>query len=210
MNGEGIIDDFRKKINSKLDSRPKAINSFLKKNSKKAVIQIDVCRRPVNSIIRKILNFLSNGHLEEALRKYDYDQIYHLYMNITLSDGSKYSLEKNQRVKVKRGGIKPNSNTECRTVSNLNIPVQRFITNGEKSGVNFYRYSTVNNCQRFINDLLTRNGIKKLTSFVKQNAKELLNPFTKKVAQAVTDVAGVVDIGLSGGNKNKIEVWIKV
>ena len=125
-------------------------------------------------------------------------------MNITLSDGKKYALEKNQRVKVKSGGIKPDSKTECRTVPNLNIPVERFIVNGEKSGVNFYRYSTVNNCQRFINDLLTRNGIKNLTSFVKQNAKELLNPFTKKLTQAVTDVAGVVDMGLSGGIKTSL------
>ena len=94
MNGEGIIDDFRKKINKRLDTRPKAMNKFLKKNGHKAVVKIDICRRPVNSIFRKVLNILSRGHLEEALKKYHYDQIYHLYINITLSDGKNMHLRR--------------------------------------------------------------------------------------------------------------------
>lgn len=136
-------------------------------------------------------------------------------MIVTLSDGSKHSIEKNQRVKIKKKNrIKHKSKTECRTVSNLNIPVETFVTKAEKNNPNFYRYSAHRfNCQRFVNDLLTRNGIKNLSSFVKQDAKELLTPFTKKLAQAATDVAGVVDYGLSGGKRDErdeLELWIMV
>ena len=204
MKGEGIISDIQKKIIQKLQKRPRVVDKLLKEVGDRNIVRLDVCRNPINSIFRKALNILTRGKFEDVVKKYAYDDIYHLFMNMTLDDGTVYSIEKNQRVKLKKGGIKTTKKGECRTMK-INKNLRTFIQNGEKTGNSFYRYSAhQHNCQDFIMRLLSSNGIHGLNSFVKQNAKELLTPFASKIVQGITDVGAVGDFVLHGGKKRPV------
>jgi hypothetical protein len=201
--GDGkIIEKIRQFIIRTLDSRPKVMNDFLKKNGHKNVVKIRVCREPVTRIIQQVLNILTLGKWSDVKKKYNYDDIYHLFSEITLDDDSVWRMEKNQRVNVKRGRVKKGECIEIRKP--VNIPVIQFITNGERTGKNFYRYDAVKyNCQNWQRRLLNSNGINEANNFISQNTQELLSPRLGKVAQAVTDVAGVADIIQKGGGKEK-------
>lgn len=192
----------RRKINKKLESRPRAVNDWLKRYGIKNVTAVEVCRQPVSSIYQTVLNFLSRGTWEEAMKKYNYDDIFHLWAVLTLSDGSRWRIEKNQRVKIKR--YSPRNVQECRGPRATNTPLTTFIERGESSGRYFWRYNPdTYNCQHFIRTLLNRNGIGSFNSFVSQNTRELMGPGTKKIAQAVSDIAATADVVLSGGAKSR-------
>lgn len=198
IRGKGLIDDIRKKINRKLDSRPRIVDSIIKRKGNKKIVELSVCRKPVTTIMQKALNLFTRGKWEAVKAKYNYDDIFHLYLIMKLEDGSVYSIEKNQRVKITKGAIKGG---ECRKVK-TNINLEQFIINGESSGSNFYRYNAEQyNCQNFINTILRLNNINGLSGFIMQNTQELLTPFVKKLSQAASDAAGVVDIALNGGQK---------
>ena len=192
----------RRAINRKLESRPRAINDWLKKHGNKLIVSAEVCRKPVTRIFQTVLNLLSKGSWEDVRKKYNYDDIYHLWAVLTLSDGSKWHIEKNQRVIIKPS--KPVSGKDCRGPVSLGVNVNTFIERGEASGRYFWRYTAdVYNCQHFIRTLFNRSGVKSFDSFITQNTQELLGPGTRKTLQALSDVAAATGVVLSGGSKTR-------
>ena len=197
QSGTGAVKDF---VLQKLRSRPPILNAIMKNNKK--VVKIEVCRKPITKTYRKFLKFVTGGDSEKTTRKYSYDDIYHLFMILIFEDGSRMSLEKNQRVKIRKP--KPKSKqTECKTVSIGGIPFgQMMMKAEERGGKDFYRYSAYRfNCQHFLNTILTANGINSLSSFILQDARSLLpKGIGRSAIQSVTDAAGFID-ALTGGSK---------
>jgi hypothetical protein len=202
MYGSGIVDFIKHPIdwitNKTLIGRPKVLNDLLTKEGNSIIRNISICRIPVQSTIQKLMNVLTFGAFKKKIKKSGYDTVYHLFIVLTLANGSVYSIEKNQRVNVIKG---PKLGT-CQDMQYGRKTLNQFITTAEEKNQyeGFYRYSAFKfNCQHFIHAILNANGISKFNSFVLQDVADLAPGLFKKFANVVTDVAGVSDYVVRGG-----------
>lgn len=163
-------------VETKLTERPNNIKNLIEKYGNHNIVKISVCRQPIEKINKILLNISTFGQLSSKLKDMNYDDVFHLYINIVLDNGLKFGMEKNEVVYILRGGIKPLETTDCKDINGLNIKVSTFFENGEKrGGKNFYRYNfQTDNCQKWVNDLLVSNGIKYLSNFVLQKIDQIL------------------------------------
>lgn len=204
--GQGFVKDtieYVKKFSlEKLRSRPPQINNLLKKYGNNRVKKIIVCRQELVGASKLLTNILTLGTFEKNKHRLNYDKVFHLYMVVYLDNGISFGIEKNERVMVWFNPKTPKQreDSECIERNVINRPtLDNFIENGEKiGGRNFYRYSAYyNNCQRFVNDLTTSNGLN-LSKFVLQDAGSLLEPKFRKLAVTITDVAGMARYLIGG------------
>jgi len=152
--------------------------------------------------VKKVLNLITFGDFNKSLKKMNYDDIFHLYLYITI--GSKtWRIEKNAVVSVVED--KQDKNEDCITIKiPNNLKLGRFMANGEKHQKKFWSYHPkTNNCQDFAISLLDGNGIgsKIYTGFIKQDSKAIFNKnprYLTGFGGTITDIAGVFDFILSG------------
>lgn len=218
--GNGIIKDAIKKIKDKLrdwilpSDLPQKFKEILNRWKDKTIVNITVARDPVQKMVQKFINLLSGGDYEKAKTKLNYDDVFHLYLIITLDAGDgfrsgttlKLRLEKNHVIMLKKYDSTPKDT--------MNVNVNKKITLGEfiKKGIDsigiksFVRYDAVTlNCQNFVSSLLSANGLNNsaLSSFINQDASKLLTGKTREVAGVITDIANVAGT-LAGGKKRKV------
>jgi len=178
---------------------PVALENALKKYGKETIKNVLVCRKPVQSGIRALLNIATKGELDKKLRENKYEDLYHLKMYLVLTSGVRMLIEKNERINFMVNP--PDEDDDCRVVERVvNIPFNQFIERAIKR-VGIRDFITYNartlNCQQFIMNLLISNNISSpsLTKFVLQDADDLVfkeYPQLEKIAKVITDVAGGV------------------
>ena len=188
-----------------LRKRPRVIKRLIKNKGALRVVSFQVIRNPIGSTVKAILNELADvqKHAEEL----GFDDVYHLFMNVTLSDGSVVGLEKNARVNVKHGGWDPEGEGEQLHDMEMAEPVtlKTFLAKGElHGGQNHYHYDAVEaNCQQFIMDLLGGNDLMtaRIKSFVYQDPQQLVRKKSiRRLAAVLTDIGGLADYIQHGGN----------
>ena len=86
-----------KLIEAKLDFSNK-IKKILNKYGERKIRAIRIGRRPINNKVEKAFNIISLGKWSKLRDQYYYDKLFHLFLIITLEDGSVISLEKNSIV----------------------------------------------------------------------------------------------------------------
>lgn len=213
MRGAGISDwigrvkDFLS--GNKRDGAPPAIRKLMEQNGDQLMLNITVCREPVQRAVTKVLNVVTLGAFNSAMKSMGYDQMFHLYMFIELPRKT-FRLEKNHVVQTSSGA--PPSNAE-----KVKIPVKNrltlldFMEKGEKRAgkEKFWQYDAFKyNCQDFILNLLQASNLAtpEATKFIKQDAEGLLKKlpsFTDKFAKTLTDVAAAGDKLINGNGKRK-------
>ena len=201
MSGEGIFSSIGTKVADKfLNVRPKVLDDIFKTDGTVEIVKIEVCRIPIYSVFRKLLNFLSFGRLNREMKKYNYDQLFHLYMILHLANGKIYSIEKNQRIKVIKGE-KKDEGSVCEGEVYSGKTLEEFVTAPEKNDFeNLYRYDPfLYNCQNWVKRTFNANGITKYDSFIMQKVSTLVPSLMKKISKGITDVAGVFDYAMHGG-----------
>ncbi len=181
-------------LNSILGSRPTRVNNLMKSKGDMKIVQYDICRVPINSKIRTLINKLSGGKLEEERKKNNYDDVFHLYLVMTFIDGSVISIEKNEVVVV--SNHKPDRKGECKTINvfGSNVTLNRIIPSAEKKlGKNFYRYDARTfNCQNFVLNILHESGVFGFDSFVYQDFQTAISTPLRETSGIATDLAGLV------------------
>ena len=188
----------RKVYKTYLRERPKNIQDLLDKYGQEYVQEVDICRTPLSKIAEIVTRIGSLGKLDELREQGLYDKLFHLNMNIHLTNGTIIGLEKNQRPAIAIGGFPMNSDTVCEKVDRLDIKLLTLIENGEKKCLsngnkNFWRYTYRDNCQKFINDIVTSNNIHHLSKFIMQDIEEILtNKHVKKLSKYFIDTATLV------------------
>ena len=176
---------------------PNELQNALDRYGNMNIKNVTICRTPVLAVIQSVINASTGGELEKNIKAQNYDDLYHLFMILTLDDGNKIRMERNARVNVQ---INPPEPDNCVMVDKVvNIKFNDFINKTvAKIGMtkfNLYNART-NNCQMFLRDLLQSNNLysTELEKFIMQDAEELVfkdSPTLDKVASALTDVAGV-------------------
>jgi len=180
---------------------PPKIKKWIKKNKNKFISRLVVCRKPLQEGVKKVLNFLSLGKFNKSLSKLNYDDVFHLYLYITIGNKT-WRIEKNEVVTVVEDN--KDKGEDCITIKMFGKRKRlgEFMANGEKHQKAFWSYHPKsNNCQDFVTSLLAGNGLNKEQGFIKQDAEAIFknNPkYLSKFAIAITDVAGAFDFILNG------------
>lgn len=175
---------------------PPSMRAAIEKYGNNKIVKLTVGRNPIISAIQKVANLL----VGDKLKKLNIDTLFHLFLIIELDNGQKFKTERNQVLNFTSsiGEVK----------ESIEVPINKDITLAEffdntlkKVGNILFVYNAVsNNCQMYIMQLLTSNGLinDSIKNFVKQDTNTLLSPFLSKAANVVTDTAATIDKLLYG------------
>jgi hypothetical protein len=212
VKGKGIVRDVYKKVReyflpSDLSSK---FRSKMKQYGNNNIVSIVVARAPVQKIVQKLLNIITLGKFDAIRRKLNYDDVYHLYLILTLDNGKRLRLEKNQVVQMTHYSSDKPEKQEMPVSMRGNITLNDFIDKVIKRiGIkDFIRYSSDNlNCQHFVDNLLTANNLNnpELRKFIMQDIKQLLTPIARDIGQVATDIAGTIT-NITGGKFSTMPV----
>ena len=194
------------------DRLPYNVRRFLQDNGHLRIESITVYRQPITHVIDKLFKILSLGRFDEAKHKLGYDDLYHLYIIIQLSDDSRVIVEKNQDIHI--GSPDPSKETGEKVQVDLQgkqPTLFELIDNTRKymGDSTFYGYDAFgNNCQDFIINVLRSNRLltPHVESFVKQKVGDLLKTlpqYTSSLANMTTSTGSYLNrflqsIGLKG------------
>ena len=206
MHGNGIF-------SRKLDFSNK-IKKILKQYGNENIVSIRVGRRPINKLVEKAFNIISIGKWEQLRQQYYYDKLFHLFIILTLKDGTKLSFEKNDIVNMNVNDSRCSENgVDC---IELEYPQNSITVNDlvkkplDRIGKNdYFIYDPFKlNCQIFIRSVLETFGLynNKVNDFVYQDIKDIVKnlPFyVKWTAKATTDISAFGK-KISGAGSNEI------
>jgi hypothetical protein len=175
---------------------PPQVRQVLAIHGNHRITNIKMCKEVVSQNTEFLMKALAGTKTwDEAKRKNGFDKFYHLFMIVTMENGSVLHVEKNEVIRVAENP------RPCPDALDLGAPSSPITVNelfertkqriGDKD---FFTYDPLgNNCQNFVNQLLRTMGLWNETSkdFVYQDIKGLreeLPGYTKFLAKGLTDV----------------------
>ncbi len=183
---------------------PQNVKNALSKIGNNKIISARVGRTPVQALIQGAL---------KAVATVPYDDLFHLFIELTLDNGQKWVLEKIERINLVKDDRSKKQGAEFTSSFSVNKTMNELFQNTKnRMGDKFLPYqSASNNCQYFIMGVLDGNGFNnsERTSFVKQDTKSIFanNPVLRKFANTMTDIGGYGNATLQEISKpiNKLE-----
>ena len=208
-----------KLFGAKLDFSNK-IKNILDKYGNQKIRAIRIGRRPINSLVEKAFDVISLGKWSKLRADFFYDRLFHLFLVITMDDGTVVSLEKNSIVNMEENDprcsmkdvecVEIEYPTDSLTLEELvRKPLERI---GKEK---YFVYDPFQaNCQLFIRAVLETFGLysKKAEEFIYQDLTEIISrlPFyVKWVAKGVTDLDALKSKITGAGNEpepNDLEI----
>lgn len=159
---------------------PNHVQSMLDQHGKSKIVNLSVCRVPIEEGLERAMNLASLGQLEKLKKSLHYDKLFHLFLRIETDTGSIISLEKNEILTMLEN---PDQFYSTRGVQCLPVALKKQISVSElldKTIANFgedvLHYDLVtNNCQTFLNQVLFTNGLltDKLNKFINQDIRAI-------------------------------------
>jgi hypothetical protein len=193
-------------ISGNSSSYPPNVKNILDNYGDEIIKSLTLKRTPVDGLITGALSVFSLGKFGKRMAK-NFDELFHLFLEIETQNGKKLLLEKNARINM---DVNPKSrpNTEVKSVSNLQTGLtvnQMLETTKQKMGSQYFSYSPHrNNCQDFLLNVLQSNNIGDQSdyTFIKQDTEKLFKglPILKKIAYATTELGEKLDIAYQGGS----------
>ena len=207
--GGSIFDSIRTAkavVFGQTDFQP-AQKELFKKYGHLVIISANIVRTSVESAIVKAMKIISKNKFQKNLDKAPFDQLYHLQLDVKLSNNTKILLEKIEVVNIEIGKTKKDK-MESEEIDQIpeGITLSQFVESGKKRmGKNFFPYdSKSNNCQDFIlNMLMASNmGTSEDYTFVKQDTDQLFKKTGKlgNIANALTDIGAKGNLLMKGGD----------
>lgn len=192
------------------DNYPPKVRDIIDKVGNKTIKSITIKRTPVDGLLTGALSVFSLGKFGKRLEK-NFDELFHLFIDITLDDNSRVSLEKNEVINMDINS-KNRPKTESKIVYNVpQITINELLNNTQQYMDNrYFIYDAKNNnCQDFIMSVFKSNNIgnEEDYNFIKQDTDQLFKnlPYLKKIAHAVTNIGAVANVITTGAGvlKNK-------
>jgi len=182
-----------------------SVRNLLKKYGNNMVQEMTVGRTPVASGITTAINIVSQGGFKKNQDELKYERLFHLFVNLRLEGNIKLRLEKNEVITLSDGWNKEAEGQYEPIDVNKQVSLGQLLTNTKNQmGPQFFSYdSASNNCQDFILNVLTSNGLGNDTNyaFIKQDTESLFKNLdkTKFIAKAVTEFGARFNIATQGG-----------
>ena len=173
---------------------------------------VKIVRKPIMEGIVKLANKLTKGEFKKDMLK-NYDDLFHLRVDIKLKGGVCLTIEKNETVEISRGKCE-NLNEDGLEAMDIEVKKPRTLkeayermTKGYPTAKNLYDYDSVgNNCQRFVDTFLSKNNdafnyTAEDRKFVKQDVKFIIEKYNKlrKGAKVITNLAQRLSLFMTGG-----------
>jgi len=170
------------------------------------VVEIQVFRTPLQGYVDLGLTGLTAGDWDRAVKKYGYDEVFHLYMICTLKTGQKVLVEKNEVINVAIALPAQYEQTNPHYVQPVpirgarNITVKGLLRNTRllvgKNKFFTYNFRT-NNCQVFISDILTANSLEtdELEKFIRQPIDKIASELKQDdlfLPSVLPNIAGLI------------------
>lgn len=209
--GGGILDRIKGIIFGRKDYPP-AERKLIEKYGDSKIIKIEVYREPLENLTKLATTILTLGKIDELKKKYSYDELYHLFLVITVDyKGIKVpiTVEKHEIINIHEyPKIRKNAEKLDINIDGYNETFREFLRNGEKRmGDKYWFYNAfTNNCQVFVLNLLEANppifeNNQNSKDFIFQDITELakeLHPFSKKIINLATGLKSRLNVALKG------------
>ena len=200
-----------KLIEAKLSFSNK-ITNILEKYGNMKIKSIRIGRRPINSLVERAFNIISLGKWSKLREQYYFDKLFHLFLILTLEDGTVISFEKNSIVTMTENDERCSmKDVDC---IDLEYPTDSITLNElakkplHRIGIKkYFIYDPFEqNCQIFIRNVLETFDLysKKVEDFVYQDITEIVEKlpwYVKYVAKTVTDLDATVSKVTGAGQK---------
>ncbi len=183
-----------------------SVRKFVEKHGTEPIAQMKVVRKPIQSTIEKIANWLSLGTFERNKKELNYDKMFHLYLVIKMENGMVIRMDKNHVVEVGRADWYCGSGATCDPPEQEEVKgakgktVALLLNHGENlvGKDQYWVYNPVNaNCQLFVKWTLEGSNLltDHLEKFVVQDVGKVLKKldYLGTVATKVTNIAGTAD-----------------
>ena len=165
-----------------------SVQKLLQDYGNESITAIQVQRTPiVGSSVVERLGILKNK---------PYDELFHLYMILTLSDGTtQINVEKTSVIAMSKNEP-TRAGAETKNVKNVpNVTLNELMENGRKKmgDTKWWTYSAIkNNCQSFLLGICTGSnfGGKGTKVFIKQDVTQLLGKTAQKGLNNITSLVG--------------------
>jgi hypothetical protein len=199
----GYLESFKRKPGL----LPPPVRKMLDSKGSVKISSIKIVRTPLSRFVSSLLNVISLGAYQKAVKESPYDSMFHLAMLIN----GRYTTEKNEVIKLYQGTpVKKNSETFDLPVSK-NITIGELFENGRKKmgDENFTNYDArTNNCQDFLLGLLDGSGLTtdEARKFIKQDAEVIFKKMptvSEKIGRFLTDVGAVGERVMEGEGQSK-------
>lgn len=171
------------------------------------ITSVMVGRHPIDSMVKKIANWITLGDLEKNQKKLNYDSIYHLYMLLKCvhpMTGEVVVLKMHKEEVVLLAPVKDFSlahpeHQGFTLQPDKPIPLAVFIHRAEKrlGQQKFYEYDVIKlNCQHFVSNAILANSMRlnpEQRKFISQDAIELIsrNSTVSGVMKAMTNMGSL-------------------
>jgi len=189
---------------------PPKVRAILAQYGDGTVNELLLRREPIQGAVEKALNYISLGRFAQVKKDLNYDNVFHLSLIalITMPDQQQVRIlmEKNEVINMTTD-IRPDSPQVeyravpvpcCKTLNELMARTQAFYGEG------YFKYDAFrDNCQAFINSILTANDLNnpQLHSFVLQDTASILKglpDYVSPFANLTTNIAGLADRAIQG------------
>ena len=188
-----------KDISDNIKDLPSVDQAFYNRVKEDTIKSITIVRAPVDKKISSFLNTLSLGALKKAQKKLGYDSLFHLGIKVVTNKGT-YLIDKRANVSIENFKSYPNGESLDVDLKDKEITIKELLNKTKSSmGSKFYSYNAANNnCQKFINAILSSNGLSnnETKKFILQNSEQIIGSlpsYTKSIADKITDFGSVTD-----------------
>jgi hypothetical protein len=193
--GKSIVKIVGDTIRDVATQYPPQVRQVLAIHGTHRITNIKLCKEVVSQNMEFLMKALAGAKTwEEAKRRNGFDKFYHLFMIVTMENGSVLHVEKNEIIRVAENPRPCPDALDLGSPSSITVS-EMFDRTRERIGDrDFFTYDPfTNNCQSFITQLLKTMGLSNQTSssFVYQNIdglREDLPGYTKFLARGLTDV----------------------
>ncbi|MBS1737343.1 MAG: hypothetical protein JSS98_12165 [Bacteroidetes bacterium] len=210
--GAGLLDslkNFGERVKGVIFGRnnyPPAERNIIQQYGNDKIIGITIYREPLDEKINGLVNAITLGKFNSIKNKYSIDELYHLFMVVTLENSVPILVEKNEVINLHQyPAIKPKAQKFVLNIPpNFNCTFKQLLDAGQAyMGKDWFTYDPLsNNCQRFIMSILNAqpNLIKAnptANQFVVQNVSGLerdLTPATKSLFNGITGLASRLNV----------------
>jgi hypothetical protein len=190
---------------------PPKVRNILKKLGSQVIVSYSLKRAPVSSLLRSALSAVSFGEFNKRFKESEYDDLFHLYLELTTQNNIKLNIEKNEVINFE---LSPKARPKEEVKDIVNFPngltLNELMNNTKElmGQSDFINYSANNNnCQDFILSVLDANNIgdESDKEFVKQDTAFLFEnlPYLRKISNTVTTIGARANVITTGAGYKK-------
>jgi hypothetical protein len=194
---------------------PPKVRTLIEKFGTSKITSAELRRSPVQSLLTSAMNALTFGKFKKNMSQTPYDQLFHLQIVLTLENGTKLLLEKNEVINmdVLTSQSLPKG-TEVLPITPFTSVVLNDALEKTKASMGskaYFDYNAENNnCQDFISSFLKANGIGGASdyAFVKQDTKKLFKGLSglAKTAYTLTELGERANVALTGAGMTSSKI----